>query len=58
MNEYKLERIKLLTNLYIATTISPEEKSELNELQKEWLLNSSIAKPNDENLKLSFAEVD
>jgi hypothetical protein len=38
-----IERIKHLTDLFNNCTITPQQKIELDELQREWLLNSDIA---------------
>ena len=43
MTDAQLERIKVLTNLFTLGTISEEEHSELEELQREWLLHSDMS---------------
>lgn len=56
MKEEQIERVTLLTNLYIAGSITKEELVELDELQREWLLNSSITRENDYNVERSFTK--
>ncbi|WP_448548887.1 hypothetical protein [Thalassotalea fusca] len=38
MTDAQLDRIKFLTDMFIVGTISEDERVELEELQKEWLL--------------------
>lgn len=52
MDEEKLLRIKELTHLYISACISQEEKTELAQLQKEWLIEQS---PSDINVLRSVS---
>lgn len=50
MESAKLKRITDLTNRYMAGALSEEEKLELAELQREWLLEQS---PQDINVQRS-----